>query len=254
MSHPQSHAPHAAAHVLDETDPHGFAAGHSHGHTIIPSITLRTVLLALLVMTVMTVGAAQLEHYVQIALDIKLPHWVNICVALSIAVVKSALVLMYFMQLKYDNPINTIVFLFTLFAMALFLGFSMLDLGSRATVYQYKSGEVQKGGMGNMARSTGVVDEAGNVIKESIVGPIVQYARERKLNALIAQMGAEAGRNEFARLEAEAHAHNRNFQHAPHGPGLSDANRTVVRSGLTADLFSTTAPAAGAGEGHGEHH
>jgi len=55
---------------------------------------------------------------------------VNVLIALSIAVVKSILVAMFFMQLKYDNPLHSIIFLFCLFALALFLFFAMTDLGA----------------------------------------------------------------------------------------------------------------------------
>jgi cytochrome c oxidase subunit 4 len=100
--------------------------------------TLRTVLALLLFFTVLTVGQAQLEVYLSHALDIEFPRWVNIVFCMGIAVIKALLVMGYFMQLKYDNPINSVVMAFTFLGLGLFLGFTALDLGGRGSVYEWK--------------------------------------------------------------------------------------------------------------------
>lgn len=126
----------AAAEVFDEIDPHGFDQGHSHGHghVIVGPFTLRSVLVALLFLTALTVAVAQAEVWAEHYFHIVLPWWVNVVGAMSIAVVKALLVMAFFMQLKYDNPINTVLMLFCISALAIFLGFSGMDLFNRALV------------------------------------------------------------------------------------------------------------------------
>lgn len=140
-------AAHEQAAALDEMDPHGLQAGH-HGHTIIPVRVLTGVLIILLFFTILTVFCSRAEVWATQTLGIHIPQLVNVLIALSIAVVKSVLVAMYFMQLKYDNPLNSLVFAFCLFAFGLFLFFTMTDLGTRGVVYQYKSPAAYEGGSG----------------------------------------------------------------------------------------------------------
>jgi len=130
---------HAPAKQFDELDPHGAASHGQHAsHVIVGPFTLRTVLALLLFFTLLTVGQAQLEVYLSHVLDIEFPRWVNIVFCMGIAVVKALLVMGYFMQLKYDNPINSVVMAFTFLGLALFLGFTALDLGGRGSVYEWK--------------------------------------------------------------------------------------------------------------------
>src|SRR5215470_7187855 len=110
----------------DDTDPHHDLP--SHGHVIIRPRTLVAVLAALLTFTVLTVFCSRAEVWAAHKFHVEIPQLVNVLIALSIAVVKSILVAMFFMQLKYDAPLNAIIFLFCLFAFTLFLFFSMTDL------------------------------------------------------------------------------------------------------------------------------
>jgi cytochrome c oxidase subunit IV len=153
--HPPTHSPSAE---LALHDPHGgqeaqgahgaHGDGHDHGHTILGFGTLAGVLALLMFFTLLTVGLSRAEVAVADYLQIEIPQWVNVAIALTIATIKGALVAMFFMQLRYDNPINTMILLFCLFAFALFLFFSMMDLGARNVVYDFKSGEVKRGGQG----------------------------------------------------------------------------------------------------------
>lgn len=124
---------------------------HHGGHVIIAPSTLLGVLVALLALTGLTVGLAQLETLLMQSFNIVLPQWVNVFVALSIAVIKTTLVVMFFMQLRYDNPLNTMVFLFTMAMVLFFLGFTMTDMGARSTVDRYKAQYVVPGGTGGIA-------------------------------------------------------------------------------------------------------
>lgn len=140
------HAHHAPAGHFDETDPHHDPGSGHHGHHITAAITLKVILGILLVLTALTVGAANGEQWAAATFDVILPHWVNVAVALSIAVVKAILVLLFFMHLKDDNPINAIIFCFCVFAMGLFMFFTLLDIGSRGVIDPTKVNQVVKGG------------------------------------------------------------------------------------------------------------
>jgi cytochrome c oxidase subunit 4 len=54
-------------------------------------------------------------------------------VAFLIAAVKAALVLLYFMHLKYDNMLNRVIFGSGLFFLILLIAFSALDIWTRVT-------------------------------------------------------------------------------------------------------------------------
>lgn len=196
-SHPASHSPsHGSSHAgVAAHDPHD--QGH-HEHKILGAGTLLGVLLTLLFFTILTVALSRGEAYFAQLFHITIPHWVNVLVALSIAVVKSYFVTSFFMQLKYDNPINSMVLYFCLFAFALFLFFAMMDLGMRDTVYAYKSGEVQQGGQGiDATYDVPDLDPEGKrqydrdgVLKTKKSGvntgpkPIVQWAREKRIETI----------------------------------------------------------------------
>lgn len=135
----------------DELDvyPAGAAdSHHHHGHVIIAPSTLLGVLVALLALTGLTVGLAQLETLLMQSFNVVLPQWVNVFVALSIAAVKTTLVVLYFMQLRYDNPLNALVFIFTLITVCFFLGFTMTDLGGRRSIDRIEGDYIIPGGPG----------------------------------------------------------------------------------------------------------
>lgn len=141
---PDTHEAHgmSESHALD---PHG--AVH-HEHVILPVSTLLGVLIVLLVFTVLTVAASRTEVFIAEALDISIPQWVNVSVAMSIAVIKALFVALFFMQLKYDNKLNAVVACTCLGALALFLGFSALDLRTRGSLNDWESMPIKAGGIG----------------------------------------------------------------------------------------------------------
>src|SRR5262249_39365100 len=139
--------------------------------------TIWGVLAILLVFTVLTVFAARAEEWFTSTFNTDFPQILNVAIALSIAVVKSVLVAMYFMQLKYDDPLNSIIFLFCLFAFGLFMFFCTCDLSSRGAIYTYKVGEIQRGGMGIQ---TPYLNTGGK--------PIVQWAREKRMDDIRAEI------------------------------------------------------------------
>lgn len=229
-------APHAAnnAEVFNELDPHGFGGYTKHSHHIVSGITLKSILAILLMFTAVTVGAAQGEKWIESSLHVELPRWVNVLVAMSIATVKATLVLMFFMLLRYSNPINTVVFVFCLLAFALFLFFTMLDIGTRGMFNPVTAKQVEAGGIGGIRGGWGKDAPFVNT------APVV-FWRERKI--------AEVGIERYNEIKAQlSHGH---AVHHAHGPEQSTGNLSINRPGLTPGLFSATAPEPEHGAGHG---
>jgi cytochrome c oxidase subunit 4 len=103
---------------------HDDAHDDAHGdapHAIAPRILI-TVFVALVALTIVTVVATLFPT-----------GSFEIWISLGIATVKASLVAAYFMHLRYDNPLNALVFIFGLFFVALFLGLILLD------THQYQS-------------------------------------------------------------------------------------------------------------------
>ena len=90
---------------------------HGPGQIISFKYTLGT-FLALMVLTVVTVGVAQFDLG---AMDMP--------VALLVAGVKASLVCRFFMHLRWDRPINTVVLIGSIFFVVLFLIITMFDTG-----------------------------------------------------------------------------------------------------------------------------
>ncbi|MGP1272353.1 MAG: cytochrome C oxidase subunit IV family protein [Phycisphaerales bacterium] len=200
-----------AQHAYDPADPHGFHAGegHDHGHVIVPWQTLLGVLLVLLALTVVTVVTAQIEAYAAHEWGWTFPAWLNIVIAMAIATVKGALVVLYFMQLRYDKGINAILFLFTLFAVWLFLMFTMIDLNGRGTINEWRAGEITSGGTGVGVRRAGMGG-----------GPLYQVAKENYI--------AEHGQDAY-----DSH------KHGYHADESSSKDLSRARTGLTPGLFDS---------------
>ena len=78
------------------------------------------VLMSLFVLTVLTVAVAQVDFGI-----------LNAVVAMFIACIKGSLVLMYFMNLKYEDRIYTMIFATAVFFVFLLYAFSKLDLITR---------------------------------------------------------------------------------------------------------------------------
>lgn len=231
-SHEHTHDTHAESHPADHPGGHHPGGGH-HGHKIVSVFTLRLILAVLLLFTGLTVGLAKAEVWAMDYFNIVLPAWVNVAGVVIIATIKGLLVMGYFMQLKFDNPINTVIMAFTFFAFAIFMGFTLLDMSARPRLYTYKSGEILVGG-------TGVGMTRG---EEQIAGPIVRYERERRIAAL--------GEEGFAAAEAAAHAKSKGH-HDDHAPAGSSGDRSRARAGLTSGLFEVSPSRGGHGEGgHG---
>ena len=94
---------------------HAHAEEHPHG----TGMYLR-VLIALLILTVLTVVAASIDFGSG-----------NVVIALTIATIKAALVALFFMHLKDDKPVNAIIAMAGFLFLGIFLMFCLLDTESR---------------------------------------------------------------------------------------------------------------------------
>ena len=152
---------------------------------IVPRRLLLGVLGILMFFTLATVGAAQLEVLIAHQFDVVIPQWINVAVALSIATIKTVFVMAIFMQLRWDNPFNSLIMVFTVFTLSLFLGFIMLDLGNRQSIYSYKGEAIIEGGSGNISLGTSADGRALVVPANSSIG---ELARTRALEDLDRQL------------------------------------------------------------------
>ena len=116
-AHPQTDSKHAAGY------------GQVHPHIVSPALLL-SVYGVLVVLTVATVAVTSFD------LDKFHLGKLNILVALTIAVVKAAFVVLYFMHLRYDSPFNAVVLISALFFVAVFLGFAMMDTSEYKPNYE----------------------------------------------------------------------------------------------------------------------
>lgn len=85
-------------------------------HHIIPYKVYVRILIALVILTGISVAVTQIELGV-----------LTVTIALMIASVKSSLVLIYFMHLKFDNRLLTILLLGVIFLMAAVILVTFLD-------------------------------------------------------------------------------------------------------------------------------
>jgi len=86
-----------------------------------PSVYLKT-LIILLILTAITVGAAGIQFGSSSA---------NVVIALTIASIKAILVALFFMHLKHDRPVNSIIAIAGFIFLGIFLMFDLLDFGTR---------------------------------------------------------------------------------------------------------------------------
>ena len=88
---------------------------HGLGH-ILPKSVYLSVLIALLILTVITVGIAQFDF----------GNW-NIIVAMIVASIKAGLVALFFMHLKYEDPFTWIYAFVPIFLLFLLIGGVFID-------------------------------------------------------------------------------------------------------------------------------
>ncbi len=234
--------------AFDPLDPHGFGdLGEHHGHHVTSLSTLVKVLIALLFLTALTAFAAEFETYLITEMGWNLPLWVNIFVAMGIAVVKASLVLLFFMGLKFENPLYAITFIVSMFVFSMFLTLTGLDLKHRGEVYHWKQSSLEYGGTGvGIKRKDTEIHVEGQEVPidiETFDGPLAIKVREQ----YIKEMGLtrEQYQEEWAR---------ENHIHLHHGVELSDANHSRPFVGLSGALDLQGPAGASAENSHSDEH
>lgn len=279
MAHDAAHPEDGNGAGYDWADPHHFRHGgdaqadHDHdGHHVTPWQLLVGILFVLLSLTFLTVASAQFETWL-IALGVHISHFWNVIIAMVIALAKATLVCMFFMHLKHDNPLNTMILLTTLFVFMLFFLFTGIDLYERDAINEFKSGYIESGGTG-----IGVTLTGGN-----FGDTITNAVKQRHIDAIALELAAERGHlddkaepapteddqteavalfwADFYHHKLEDHPEHLPDQHsydtsdihaewiaqhvAEHGHHhFSTANETVARHGHTPGLFGTHDPHA----------
>lgn len=99
---------------------HGHGALQMGHHHVSSAAMFFNVLVALLILTVITVGVSRLDFGAA-----------NMLIAMAIACVKASLVIAFFMHMKWDTAINKIVFLGSFLFLALLFVFTLADQATR---------------------------------------------------------------------------------------------------------------------------
>ncbi|MEC8554001.1 MAG: cytochrome C oxidase subunit IV family protein [Planctomycetota bacterium] len=93
------------------------SGGHGHGFAHpMPVWQLLAVFFALIILTIATVYQATLDL-----------GSMELVASLVIATIKASLVILFFMHMIHDKPLNAIFFLSSFIFVALFLGFTLMD-------------------------------------------------------------------------------------------------------------------------------
>ena len=94
---------------------------HAHEeHHIVPNGVMMMVWIALLILTGITVGAS-----------VWFPGRAGIAVAMIVTPIKAALILMFFMHLKYEKPVFKWMFLVAVSLLAVIMGITFFDYSFR---------------------------------------------------------------------------------------------------------------------------
>jgi caa(3)-type oxidase subunit IV len=265
MSHTEhSKAENEAQLGWDPDDPHGINPHHGEHHHFIADWRMQVSILAILLFfTFLTVAFFRVEVWAEGAFGIHLPGWVNIAGAMTIATIKGILVAAFFMQLKYDKVLNTFVLLYCLLCVGLFLGFSMIDLGSRHLINPIASGEISYGGTGVGLNSAPADDEfsvrVSPKVNTSGIG-LVFAARQKGIEKYIEEGKTE---KDFWKSFYKYHSSHRDAMDQNdyftqlgygHHVDVSDANQSRGRTGLTPGIFSDVTPDDGAHDSHDDGH
>ena len=106
-----------------ENEHHGFA------HPT-PVWQLLAVFVALIILTILTVYQSTLEL-----------GNIELIVSLVIATIKASLVILFFMHMIHEKPLNAIVFLSSFIFVALFLGLTLMDSAAYRDSIEYEQVE-----------------------------------------------------------------------------------------------------------------
>lgn len=105
----------------------------AHGHHIASTRMLVTVFGALIFLTIFTVISSRVDLGI-----------LNVPLAMLIATTKAALVVGFFMALKYDNRVNSLVFAVGVLFVVVFLSFTLLDTSFRGDLPNTTKGTIME--------------------------------------------------------------------------------------------------------------
>ena len=132
-------------------------AGHPHDPAGEAKVYLKT-LIALLILTAITVAAAGI-HFGDGA--------INIVIALTIASIKATLVVLFFMHIRHDRPLNGLIAASGFMFLGIFLMFSFIDVSSREPLQPVNL----KAPMTNAPAPTTTLDSSGNAVPATPAAP-----------------------------------------------------------------------------------
>lgn len=115
---------------------------HSHKHVIEPK-TYYAVFGILMVLLVLTVAAAQIPN-----------PWVNVLAAITIAVTKAVLIVLYFMHVRYSSSLVQLFVVAGFAWLLLLIAFTLSDFSTRG----WDRWEGEPSGMGGLS-SAPLIDE-----------------------------------------------------------------------------------------------
>lgn len=193
MSHYESIAEETKHHEMLAAD-ELHAGEHVHVSPFWPMTIVFVVLLFLTVFTALT------AHYIYLG------HAGNLVLALIIASTKAALVFAYFMHLRYDKLINTVIVLSCLFGVLLFIGFVLIDAAGRNLPGSLDSQYIIRGGNKHVIRNPD-----GTVTFTAGAG-IVQNAQQK---AIAAHGNPASGEAHGSTPAADPHAAPTTPAHSP---------------------------------------
>ena len=105
---------------------HGHGGHHGFAHPM-PVWQLLAVFFALILLTIATVYQSTLDL-----------GNLELAASLVIATIKASLVILFFMHMLYDKPLNAIFFLSSFIFVALFLGFTLMDAHGYQDIIEQK--------------------------------------------------------------------------------------------------------------------
>lgn len=105
----------------------------AHSHHITPTRTLVAVFAGLVILTILTVVTSRMET-----------GPLHVPIAITIALFKAVLVVLFFMALKYDNRVNMLILSVGTLFVIVFLAFTLLDTMYRGDLPNTQSGTIME--------------------------------------------------------------------------------------------------------------
>lgn len=167
-AHQHEHPSHPA---FDPDETLSLDESHESHHHVTPFWPMLAVFIALLFLTALTVLQARVPTTI-------MSEFMHVIAAILIASVKAILVAGYFMHLRYDKPMNTVVLGATLFGVILFIGLTMLDLYSRHLADPRERGEIYPGGNTKLYAGQAPASIGNGTLANKVDGSVVDSARK----------------------------------------------------------------------------